>query len=104
MSGGMVMCDLLGIQQGVPHDRLARVVSWDVLISFVALPVGNVLSGPLSARFATADLMTGIATWMLLAGCWPLLVRGVRGFTRGSGAPATTGEGGGQSSAAIAAS
>ena len=39
------MCDLLGIQQGVPHDRLARVVSWDVLISFVALPLGNVLVG-----------------------------------------------------------
>ncbi|HYQ32978.1 MAG TPA: hypothetical protein VEQ83_07175, partial [Lapillicoccus sp.] len=91
------------IQQGVPHDRLARVVSWDVLISFVALPVGNVLSGPLSARFATTDLMTGIAAWMLLAGCRPLLVRGVR-FTRGRGARATTGEGGGQSSAAIAAS
>ena len=56
------------------------------------------------ARFAMADLMTGIAAWMLLAGCWPLLVRGVRGFTRGGGAPATTGEGGGQPSAAIAAS
>ena len=104
MSAGMVMRDLLGIQQGVPHDRHARVVSWAVLISFVALPAGNVLSGPLSARFATADLMTGIAAWMLLAGCRPLLVRGVRGVTRGSGAPATTGEGGGQSSAAIAAS
>src|SRR6476619_3733911 len=74
------------VQQGVPHDRLARVASWDVLISFVALPVGNVLSGPMSARFATSDLMTGIAAWMLLAGCWPLLVRGVRGFTRGGGA------------------
>jgi len=92
------------IQQGVPHDRLARVVSWDVLISFVALPVGNVLSGPMSARFATSDLMTGIAAWMLLAGCWPLLVRGVRGFTRGGGAAATPGRGGDQPSAAIAAS
>ena len=92
------------VQQGVPHDRLARVASWDVLISFVALPVGNVLSGPLSARFAMTDLMTGIAAWMLLAGCWPLLVRGVRGFTRGGGAAATTGRGGDQPSAAIAAS
>ena len=42
------------IQQGVPHDRLARVVSWDVLISFVALPLGNVLAGPLSAHVETA--------------------------------------------------
>lgn len=92
------------IQQGVPHDRLARVASWDVLISFVALPVGNVLAGPLSERFPTAGLMTGVAGWMLLAGCWPLLVRSVRGFVRG-GAPSTaTDDGTGQASAAIAAS
>lgn len=93
------------VQQGVPRDRLARVASWDVLISFVALPVGNVLAGPLSSRFATADLMAGIAAWMLLAGCWPLLVRSVRGFTRGGSDPsATTGGDDAQPSAAIAAS
>ena len=84
------------IQQGVPHDRLARVVSWDVLISFVALPLGNVLAGPLSEHVETADLMVGTAVWMLAAGCWPLLVRSVRGFTRASEVP--------QPSAAIAAS
>lgn len=93
------------VQQGVPHDRLARVASWDVLISFVALPVGNVLAGPLSERFATADLMTGIAVWMLLAGCCPLLVRSVRAFVRGGGPPpAVTDGGAAQTSAAIAAS
>ncbi|GAA2498808.1 MFS transporter [Terrabacter carboxydivorans] len=93
------------VQQGVPRDRLARVASWDVLISFLALPVGNVLAGPLSERVPTADLMTGIAAWMLLAGCAPLLVRGVRGFVRG-GRPRSdaTDEGVGQASAAIAAS
>src|SRR6478672_2175218 len=91
------------IQQGVPHDRLARVVSWDVLISFVALPLGNVLAGPLSEHVGTADLMVGTAVWMLAAGCWPLLVRSVRGFTRGGGAAATgeaPGRGGDQPSAA----
>ena len=72
------------VQQGVPHDRLARVVSWDVLISFVALPLGNVIAGPLSASVETPDLMVGIAVWMLVAGCWPLLVRSVRDFTRAS--------------------
>jgi MFS family permease len=81
------------LQQGVPHDRLARVVSWDILISFIALPLGNVLAGPLSAAFATRDVMVGIAAWMLVAGCWPTLVRGVRGFTRDGSAPsAATGE------------
>ena len=93
------------LQQGVPHDCLARVVSWDVLISFIALPLGNVLAGPLSERFATRDLMVGIAAWMLVAGCWPVLVRGVRGFTRDGGAPsAATGEGGAQGSVEAAPS
>ena len=97
------------IQQGVPHDRLARVVSWDVLISFVALPLGNVLAGPLSEHVQTRELMIGVAVWMLAAGCWPLLVSSVRGFTRGGGAPsAATGEDSvqpsAQPSAAIAAS
>jgi MFS family permease len=94
------------IQQGVPHDRLARVASWDVLISFVALPVGNVLAGPLSEHVTTDVLMAGIAVWMLVAGCCPLLVRSVRGFVRDGGAPAVTDEtaGTGQPSAAIAAS
>ena len=53
------------------------------------------LAGPLDERFATRDLMVGIAAWMLVAGCWPVLVRGVRGFTRDGGAPSVaTGEGG----------
>lgn len=106
--GGLLYFDVgwqTAVQQGVPHDRLARVVSWDVLISFVALPVGNVLAGPLSERFATADLMAGIGAWMLLAGCWPLLVRSVRGLTRGGGASSDTpGLEVAQPSAAIAAS
>ncbi|MGW5240437.1 MFS transporter [Monashia sp. NPDC004114] len=93
------------LQQGVPHDRLARVASWDILISFVALPIGNLLAGPLSARLDTTPLMLVIAAWMLLAGCWPLLIRSVRAFTRGGGAPSVpTSEGEAQPSAAMAAS
>jgi MFS family permease len=75
------------LQDGVPHDRLARVASWDILISFSAIPLGNVLAGPLSERFDTAAVMLGVAVWMLVAGCWPLLARGVRDLTRP--APAT---------------
>jgi MFS family permease len=68
----------------VPHDRLARVVSWDILISFVAMPIGSLLAGPLSERFATDTIMVSIAVWMLVSGCWPVLVRGTRSFTRAS--------------------
>ena len=90
------------LQEGVPRDRLARVASWDILISFVALPVGNVLAGPLSARIDTDSLMVVIAAWMLLAGCWPAAVRGVRSFTRRGGARSVrAGDGEDQPSAAV---
>ena len=90
------------LQDGVPHDRLARVASWDILISFSAIPVGNVLAGPLSERFDTATIMLGVSLWMLVTGCWPLLARGVRDFAR-SGASGQADEAA-QPSAAMAAS
>lgn len=87
------------LQDGVPHDRLARVASWDILISFSAIPLGNVLAGPLSERFDTGTVMLGISVWMLVAGCWPMLARGVRDFTRAGRADEVA-----QPSAAMAAS
>jgi MFS family permease len=39
----------LSLQQHVPGDRLSRVSSYDALGSFVAIPVGQVLAGPLAA-------------------------------------------------------
>ena len=90
------------LQDGVPHDRLARVASWDILISFSAIPLGNVLAGPLSERFDTATIMLGVSLWMLVAGCWPLLARGVRDFAR-SGASGRADEAA-QPSEAMAAS
>ena len=90
------------LQDGVPHDRLARVASWDILISFSAIPLGNVLAGPLSERFDTATIMLGVSLWMLVTGCWPLLARGVRDFAR-SGASGRADEAA-QPSAAMAAS
>lgn len=68
------------LQDGVPHDRLARVASWDILISYIAIPIGNVLAGPISAHLETGTIMLGVAVWFLVAGCWPLAVKGVRAF------------------------
>ena len=72
------------LQEGIPHDRLARVASWDILISFIAMPIGSALAGPVSEAFDTHTIMFAIAAWMLAAGCWPALVRGTRSFTRAS--------------------
>lgn len=72
------------LQEGIPHARLARVASWDILISFIAMPIGSALAGPVSEAFDTHTIMFAIAAWMLAAGCWPALVRGTRSFTRAS--------------------
>ncbi len=47
----------LSIQQNIAPDKLARVYSFDMVGSFLARPVGLVLTGPISA-------LTGVTTWL----------------------------------------
>jgi MFS family permease len=49
------------MQQRIPHDKLSRVISYDMLGSFIALPVGQLLAGPLSAAFGIRDVIVGAA-------------------------------------------
>ena len=51
----------LAMQEHVPADMLSRVYSYDMLGSFVALPIGQLAFGPLGAAF-------GIQHMILLAG------------------------------------
>ena len=51
----------LAMQEHVPPDMLSRVYSYDMLGSFVAIPVGQVAFGPLGAAF-------GIQHMILIAG------------------------------------
>lgn len=60
-------------QNEIPHELLARVTSWDILVSFVAMPLGNVLAGPLSTVASLPVVMTGIGLWMYVCAA-PLLV------------------------------
>ncbi len=63
----------LSLQQNVPLDRLSRVYSYDALGSFVFMPVGQILAGPLSIAFgvpatvAGAGFVIGVATLAALA-------------------------------------
>jgi MFS family permease len=52
----------LSLQQHVPPDRLSRVASYDALGSFVAIPLGLVAAGPLSAALGTST-----AIWLAVA-------------------------------------
>ena len=70
------------VQDHVPHRSLGKVASWDLLASFVAMPVGNVLAGPLSARWGNDPVLAGCSAVLLVASLAPLLVRGSRELTR----------------------
>ncbi len=72
----------LSLQQHVPRDRLSRVSSYDALGSFVAIPLGQVLAGPLSATIGVdATIWVAVALYTApVAAC--LLVRDVRRLER----------------------
>jgi MFS family permease len=76
------------IQDHVPHRVLARVASWDALTSFLGMPLGNVLAGPLSHTFGVNPVLVGCAAVLLAASASPLLVSGSRRLTR----PAAAGD------------
>ena len=50
------------IQQNIPDDKLARVYSFDLVGSFVARPLGLVLTGPIAA-------VVGFQGWLVVVGC-----------------------------------
>ena len=89
--GGLMyfsVCWDTALQDGVPHAVLARVSSWDILTSFVAIPAGNALAGPLAHTYGTGRVILVAAVVMALASLAPMLVRGSRDLRRVTSAPA----------------
>lgn len=87
--GGLMyfsVCWDTALQDGVPHSVLARVSSWDILTSFVAIPAGNALAGPLAHAYGTGRVILVAAVVMALASFAPMLVRGSRDLGRSTGA------------------
>jgi MFS family permease len=76
------------LQDHVPHRVLARVSSWDILTSFIGMPVGNALAGPLANTFGLNPVMVACATVLLAAAVAPLLVPGTRALGRPAPPPA----------------
>ncbi|MFI5936507.1 MFS transporter [Actinoplanes sp. NPDC051494] len=70
------------IQDHIPHRVLARVTSWDILTSLLAMPIGNAVAGPLAAALGVDRVLTISAVIMFGAGLIPLAVRGTRDLTR----------------------
>jgi MFS family permease len=62
----------------IPADRLARVNSYDVLGTVLAMPVGALLAGPLAARIGVSAVQYGAVALIVVASLLALLPRDVR--------------------------
>lgn len=66
------------LQDQIPADRLARVYSYDMLGSILAMPVGQVVAGPVALAVGTRSTLLGAAGIVLLATLGMLASRDVR--------------------------
>jgi MFS family permease len=66
------------MQEHVPSDMLARVYSYDMLGSILALPIGQVAAGPLAEHFGERQTLVGAAALIAVATIAMLLSRDVR--------------------------
>ncbi|WP_139977781.1 MFS transporter [Nocardioides litoris] len=80
----------LAMQENVPDDMLSRVYSYDMLGSFVAMPVGQVLIGPVAVAFGYGEVLVVAGTVYVVLALLVLLSPAVRRLPRAAVAPADT--------------
>jgi predicted MFS family arabinose efflux permease len=66
------------MQQHIPADRLARVYSYDMLGSFLAIPLGQVAAGPAALAIGTGPTLLAAAALVVIAVPAMLVSRDVR--------------------------
>jgi MFS family permease len=72
----------VSLQQNVPADKLARVYSYDMLGSLIAVPVGQVVVAPLAGAFGLHATLLGCAAAIVVATVLALADRSVRTLKR----------------------
>jgi predicted MFS family arabinose efflux permease len=70
------------IQQEIPQDRLSRISSYDALGSWVLMPIGFIVAGPIAAAIGTRETFIGAAVLVVAATGLVLLSRDVRTLER----------------------
>jgi predicted MFS family arabinose efflux permease len=70
------------LQQQIPRDRLSRVYSWDMLGSFVAIPLGLSIVGPLADAVGVEATLVASSVVTVVASALVLLSRDVRTLRR----------------------
>ncbi len=71
------------LQQNVPRELLSRIASFDDLLSYAAIPVGLLLTGPAAAHFGAAPVALACGIAYAVASLAPLAVRSVRDLPAG---------------------
>jgi MFS family permease len=69
------------MQQHIPQDKLARVYSYDAIGSILAIPLGEILIGPIALRIGIANALLGAAALIIVATLAALCSRDVRTLT-----------------------
>jgi MFS family permease len=68
----------VALARNIPPDKLARVSSYDVLGSVMAMPVGALIAGPLGAAIGTSSAQYAAAAAIIVASALALIPRDVR--------------------------
>jgi len=69
--------------RNIPPDKLARVSSYDVLGSVMAMPAGALIAGPLGTAIGAARAQYAAAAVIVIASALALIPRDIRTFQRG---------------------
>ncbi|MEU4246457.1 MFS transporter [Amycolatopsis sp. NPDC026612] len=72
----------VSLQENIPPDKLARVYSYDMLGSFVAMPLGQISAGPLAEHTGRTPTLIGGAALVILATALVLCSSQIRGLVR----------------------
>ncbi|WP_410587810.1 MFS transporter [Amycolatopsis sp. lyj-23] len=72
----------VSLQENIPPDKLARVYSYDMLGSMIALPLGQIAAGPVAAHAGTSATLLGGAALVVVATAPVLCSTQVRGLVR----------------------
>jgi len=69
--------------RNIPSDKLARVSSYDVLGSVMAMPAGALIAGPLAAAIGTSRAQYAAAAAIIVASALALIPRDIRAIRSG---------------------
>jgi len=75
----------VALARNIPPEKLARVSSYDVLGSVMAMPVGALIAGPLAAAIGVSATQYGAAALIVVASALALIPREVRTIRTGDG-------------------